>query len=185
MRSGSYAVKPLLVLYVFYVLKLKSAILSAVCLWKLGAAQLPAPWQDAGCCFPAHSIPWGQQYFACICCALLFLVVTVFTVLPCTSIVKNQEQRSFYFRHFPTGTRCNSLPCQNNLNSGFFMRSVLCSAFVKNLLLRHCRAVWWMVLGGTFLCTLSSSKLMKTHSSPAISTNALNLQLAMRQVCWR
>ena len=68
-------------------------------------------------------------------------LVTVLAVLLCSSIVRNQEQRPFSFTLFPTGASCNSFPCQNNLNSGFLMRSVLCSAFVKSLLLRHRRAV--------------------------------------------
>lgn len=65
---------------------------------------------------------------------------TAHTVLPCPSIVRSQEQRPFSFTFSPMGTSCNSPLRQNNLNSGCLMRAVLCSAFVKSLLSRHCRA---------------------------------------------
>lgn len=52
----------------------------------------------------------------------------------CSSIVRNREQKPFSFTLFPAGAGRNTLLCQNNLNSGFLMRSVLCLAFVQSFI---------------------------------------------------
>lgn len=143
--------------------------------------ELPCPWQDARCCFPAHGIPWGQRYFACVCCASLCQLLAVLAVLLCSSIVRNQNRGHFPLRSSP----------QVLVAILFLARIIWIVAFWWDLsCAQHLLKVfYWGIAGqcdGWFWEALSvavfpSSKLMKTHSSPAISTNALNLWLAMRQ----